>query len=138
MDVLKILGFIIAIAALYALFEYLNNWSLKRYKYEFYSVSNLAQVIVGYWIIYFGNNIYTKALKAHGDLLNGQLLIAIGVIVVLIVIYRNFKAVALFEALLLTLLELLICIPLAIGAFIVLIVLVAALSETKPVYVINN
>ena len=138
MTVLIIVGFIVGMIGLYLVFEYLNDVSMKNYSYEFFSIGHLIQVMIGYWIIFFGNNIYMKAAKASGDLLNGQLLIAIGVVVVLIVVYKNFKAVPFLVALAFTILELIICAPLAVGAFFILVIAAAALAETKPVYVLNN
>ena len=138
MVVLGIIGFIAALMALYIFLEYVNGFTLKGYRYEFFSIAHMLQVIVGYWIIYFGHSIYAKALKKGADLLNGEVLIAIGVVVVLVVIYKNFKATPFLLALLLTALQLLIAAPLAIGVFLGLILLFAAAAETKPVYVINN
>ncbi|SFV64271.1 hypothetical protein MNB_SM-4-1678 [hydrothermal vent metagenome] len=138
MEVLAIIGFIAALIAVYIFLEYINKFTLRGYGYEFFSGAHMMQVIVGYWIIYFGNSVYVKALKDGVDLLNGQVLIAIGVVVVLVVIYKNFKAVPSALALLLTGLQLLIAVPLGVGAFIVLIMLIAAAAETKPVYVVNN
>lgn len=138
MIVLAIVGFIIVTMGLYIFFEYLNDLIQRRYGYEFYSIGNLIQVIIAYWLMYFGDKLYMKALKVDGDPLNGGLLLAIGVVMVIIVIYKNFKAVPFFEALIFTILELLICIPLSVGVLFALLILMAALAETKPVYVLNN
>ena len=138
MIVLGIVGFIVILIGLFIMFEYLNNFSLRNYGYEFFSIGHMLQVMIGYWIIFFGNNIYMKAVKASEDLLNGQLLIVIGVVVVLIVVYKNFKAVPFLVAFAFTILELIICAPLAVGAFFILVIAAAALTETKPVYVLNN
>jgi len=138
MAVLTVAGFLVGMMALYIFIEYLNNFSMRSYGYGFFSVGHLAQVIIGYWIIYFGNNLYSKALKAGGDLLNGELLIAIGAVVVLIVVYKNFKAVPFLVAVVLSGVQLALCLPLAVGALFILIVGAAILAETKPVYVLNN
>ena len=136
--VLGILGFLVIVMVLYLVFNYLNTFSLRRYSYEFFSLAHMFQIIVGYWIIYFGNSLYTKALSKGGDLLNGQLLIFIGVVVIFLIIYKNFKAVPFLVAFIFTILELLICAPLAGGVLLALLILVGVLSETKPVYVLNN
>ena len=136
--VLKILGVIVALIVLYAIFTEMNDYSYKKYKYEFFSVAHLLQVIIGYWIIYFGSTLYTDALKHSGDILNGELLMGIGVIVVAIVLYKNFKAVPLSVALLFSAFELALCAPLAVAVLFILIVAVGVFAETKPVYVLNN
>ena len=138
MAVLTIAGFIIGLIVLYIFIEYLNRLSMDRYNYEFFSVANFIQVIIGDWIIYFGNNLYMKAVKAGGDFLNGQLLIAIGIVVILVVVYKNFKAVPFHVAFSFTFIQLALSLPLAIGAFFILLIAVAVLGETKPVYVLNN
>ena len=138
MVVLTVVGLIVGLMVLYIFIEYLNNFSMSRYSYEFFSIAHFVQVIIGYWIIYFGNNLYTKALKAGGDLLNGQLLISIGVVVVIVVIYKNFKAVPFHVAATFTFLQLVLSFPFAVGAFFILIIGAAVLAETKPVYVLNN
>jgi hypothetical protein len=81
---------------------------------------------------------YIKAVENNGDALNGQLLIFIGVVIILIVMYKNFKYVPFFTALILSVLQLLISIPLAAGALFVLFIGLAALSQTKPVFVLND
>ena len=138
MVVLGIIGFIAVSMALYIFLEYLNGFTLKRYSYEFFSVAHILQVIVGYLFIFFGHNLYVEELKKGIDVLNGQMLIAIGFVVVLVVIYKNFKAIPFLLAVLFTALELLIAVPLAFVVFLGVIMLFAAAAETKPVYVINN
>ena len=138
MMVLKILGAIVLLIALYAIFTEMNNYSYRRYKYEFFSMAHLLQIIIGYWIIYFGNTLYLDALKHSGDVLNGELLMGIGVIVVAIVLYENFQAVPLSVALIFSAFELALCAPLAVAVLFIVIIAVAALAETKPVYVLNN
>jgi len=138
MAVLTIIGIIIGLMALYMFIEYLNNFSLRNYRYEFFSVAHFTQIIIGYWMIYFGNSLYTKALKAGGDLLNGELLMAIGAVAVLIILYKNFMATPFGVALALSAIQLALSLPLAVGAFFVLLIAIAVLAETKPVYVLNN
>lgn len=138
MVVLGIIGFIAVSMALYIFLEYLNRVTLERYSYEFFSISHMLQVIVGYLFIYFGHNLYLEELKKGIDVLNGQMLIVIGFVVVLVVIYKNFKAIPFLLAVLFTALELLIAVPLTFVVFLGLIMLFAAAAETKPVYVINN
>ena len=136
--VLGIVGFVVVLIALYIFFEYMNKLTYERYTYEFFSIAHMLQVIIGYWLVYFGSDIYMSALKKGGDLLNGQLLIFIGVVVILVVIYKNFKAVPFFAAVMLSVVQLFICIPLSVGVFLGLIMAMAFLAETKPVYVLND
>jgi len=138
MTVLGIIGFIAALLAMYIFLEYVNGFTLRGYGYEFFSIAHMIQLIIGYWIIYFGNSMYEDAMKNHGDILNGQVLMVIGVIVVLVVIYKNLMKVPLLFSVPLTALQLLITAPLALGAFLGAILLFAIAAQTKPVYVING
>ncbi len=79
-----------------------------------------------------------EALKKSGDLLNGQILIGIGLIIILVVIYKNFKATPILVASVLTLLQLIIALPLSVGVLLGLVMALAFFAETKPVYVIND
>ncbi len=64
MAVLAIIGFLVGLMALYIFIERLNEFTWSYYKYEFFRKGHLAQVIIAYWIIYFGDKLYSKALKA--------------------------------------------------------------------------
>jgi len=138
MAVLEIIGILVGMFLIYMLYKDLNEYSIRKYRYEFYSVANLMQIIIGDWIIYFGRSVYLMAVEEHGDVLNGQLLIFIGVAVISLVLYKNFRYVSFFTALILSILQLLISIPLAVGTFFILLIAIAALAETKPVYVLNK
>jgi len=138
MIVLGIIGTVVVLFLIFIVFNFINEYTIRKYSYKFYSIAHFIQIIIGNWIIYFGYDMYVKALKNSGDTLNGQLLILIGVVVILFILYKNFKYVSFFNALILSILQLLLSIPLSIGTFLILIIAVAFFSGIKPVYVINN
>jgi len=138
MYVLEMIGIAVGLIALYIFFEYMNEVTEDRYNYKFFSFRHLAQIAIGYWFIYLGQGAYIAALENNGDLLNGVLLVLIGLIIVLAVIYKNFKQVPLSLALFLSAIELLIALPLAIAFLLGLIVLGLFAAQTKPVYVVND
>jgi len=78
-----------------------------------------------------------KALERGGDILNGQLLMGIGVIVILIVVYSNIKNTSLVFGVLITIFQQLLYIPLSVFAFLGVLLALAMASGTKPVYKIN-
>jgi len=138
MIVLGIIGFIAVGLLLYWLVTVVNNYSYKKYKYEFFNMQNFVITAISYAFLFFGNNWYTDALKANGDLLNGGILIGIGVVTVLYVVYINIKRTDLLFGLFFTLFQLILYVALTLGAVLALLVVMAALSETKPVYNLNK
>ena len=138
MLVLQIIGILAAIVFVYLFVIWTNEYIEQKYNYTFFNMRNYLMSAVGYVLIYFGNEWYLSALQKHQDLLNGQLLIAFGVILLCIVIYFNIKNTSLFTGGLLSVVQLLIYSVLAYIGFLTLVLMVAYFSQTKPVYNVND
>jgi len=91
MLVLKIIGILIAAFLVYLLIIKVNEYTIQKYRYQFFNMANFLISAVGYGLLYFGYKWYMNALEKNQDLLNGQILIGIGVILILAVIYYNIK-----------------------------------------------
>jgi vacuolar-type H+-ATPase subunit I/STV1 len=115
-----------------------NEYTIQKYRYEFFNMGNFLISAVGYGLLYFGYKWYMSALEKNQDILNGQILIGIGVILILTVIYYNIKNTSGPTGLALSLVQAPIYSVLAVFSLIVLIAAVAFFSETKPVYNIND
>ncbi|MDM5270783.1 hypothetical protein PGH07_01175 [Sulfurovum sp. zt1-1] len=89
-------------------------------------------------MIFFGYRLYITALAKQGDILNGIIILLIGVALVATVVYFNVKNTSLQDGLGLSLLQAPIYSVLAVLALFVLIAMIAFFSETKPVYHIND
>lgn len=115
----------------------LNDWGETKTGHTFFTAGTIITASVGYWMLFFGYNWY-QANK--DDPLNGITLILLGAVVLAFLFYHQLNAAQEHQeaALLMTVLFFLLCIPMSVGLFIVLAVLVAWFSETKPVYVIND
>lgn len=137
MIVLGIIGFILVVLLLYWLVISINAYSYKKYKYEFFNMQNFIITAIGYAFLFFGNKWYMSALKDSSDLLNGGILLGIGVVIVLYVVYMNIKHTALLFGLFFTLFELILYVALSLVSAFALLIAIAALAETKPVYNIN-
>ena len=141
MLVLEIIGGILGLIFLYWVVEKMNEVSYRDSKYEYFSSTTAGFTIVGYYFLFFGNSMYQTASHAvNGDILNGILIMIIGGILVSVTVLGNFtnEKEHLFRAIFFTMIQLTIYVGLAfIGIFIVLIAF-AALSQTKPVLVLNN
>lgn len=137
MTVLYFLGIGAIVVFILMLIGWINNISQRKFHYEFFSMGNLIATGIAYFLIYFGNNWYMKELAKNGDLLNGQLLIWIGVGIILSMLFIHIKNTTFLFGLIIGIFQLLIYIPATIIGGFILLVMMAWLSETRPVYRIN-
>ncbi len=138
MVVLSIIGIVIALILVALFIKVSNAHSVKVYGYEIFNAGNFIVSVLGYLAIYFGNRWYSDALKEHGDLLNGELLMGIGGLFLLAVVYLNIKNTSLLYGLVMSfVMEILYAAVTPVVLF-VLFMAVAFFAETKPVYNINN
>jgi len=138
MIILKLIGLVLLALLIYWLVVEINKYTYKEYDYDFFNMHNFVVTAVGYAFLYFGNRWYMSAFKANDDLLNGQILLGIGMSLIIYVIYINIKSTSIILGLFLTLFQLLLYVGLSFIAFFAIIILIAALSETKHVYVLNK
>ena len=138
MLVITIIGFIAAIITVYSLVLWVNEYSVKRYRYEFFNFSNYLATAIGYGMIYFGDSWYKEAVVNNKDILNGQVLIVIGFLLVVLVIYSNIKNTSFIFGVVMTVIQLALYAVLAVVGFYVLLLAMAFFSQTKPVYSINR
>jgi vacuolar-type H+-ATPase subunit I/STV1 len=138
MTVLSIIAIIVALILVGLFVEHSNNYSMKVYGYEIFNAVNFTLSVLGYFAIYFGYNWYMDALKDHGDLLNGVLLMGIGTLLLLGTVYMNIKRTSLRYGLIMSIVtEILYAVATPI-VFFALLLAVAFFSQTKPVYNIND
>ena len=108
------------------------------YKYDLFNGGNYSISIAAYALIYAGFIVYNKAIANNGDILNGQLLIGIGVLLIISIIIYNIKKTSFFIGLILSLIQAVLYSVLATIGILFVIAAIAFFSETKPVYVVNN
>jgi hypothetical protein len=84
MTVLKIIGVFIFMWLVYFFIKKINSFSFKKYKYGFFSSELFFLYCLIYALLLFGYILYTDAVKVNGDILNGILLFAFGVILLAI------------------------------------------------------
>lgn len=139
MIILTLLGLLTASAVLYWFINWFNSYTYYTCDgYQFFTLKYSISIIFAYAMIVIGYGIYKAALLHHGDLLNGQLMIGIGGMILFLIIHTNFEKVPRKMAIIGTLTQLILYIPIAVCALIVLFAMAAYLSETKPVYRING
>ena len=138
MVVLSIIGIIIALILVALFVQYSNKHSQRAYNYEIFNAGNFIVSVLGYLAIYFGNGWYSDALKEHGDLLNGELLMGIGGLFLLGVVYINIKNTSLFYGLVMSVVTEIFYAAATPVVLLVLLMAAAFFAETKPVYNIND
>jgi len=134
MTVLYIIGFLAVVLLLLFIVANINEYSMKHYSYEFFSFGNLAVVAVAYLMLFYGNKWYLEELAKAGDILNGQILMGIGVLIICALIYIHIKSTSIIFATVVTPFQLILYIPAAVLSIFAFIVVAAWLTETKPVY----
>ena len=134
MTVLYIIGFLAVVILLLLIVTYINDYSTKHYSYEFFSFGNLAVVAIAYLMLYYGHSWYSEELTKGGDILNGQILMGIGALIICALIYVHIKNTSIIFATIVTPFQLILYIPAAVLSIFAFIVVAAWLTETKPVY----
>lgn len=138
MTVLIIIGILVSIYLVYLLVIKVNQYTIKKYDYEFFNMANYLISALAYVLLYFGYKWYMSALEKHGDMLNGQILIVIGVILLIGVIYINIKNTSPTVGISLSIVQAPIYSALAVVSVLAIAMAIAFFAETKPVYSIND
>lgn len=138
MLVLKIIGVLVGLFLLAMFVSSMNNYTQKKYRYEIFNWYNLAAAGIGYGFMLFGKNWYLEAVNKSGDILNGIILISIGVIIIGLVVFNNVQKTSLKFGLLFSVVQLALYIPASVIAFYGLLASAAFFAQTKPVYSING
>ena len=133
MVVLSIVGIIVALIIAYMAIQAFNRHSMKKYKYEIFNSATFILSFLGYVAIFFGYDWYTSAVAEHGDLLNGELLMSIGIIFLLLVLFINIVNTSLFYGLIMRVVVELFYLVATPPLLIFIILGIAYFSETKPV-----
>lgn len=106
MVVLGIIGFILGALLIYWIVLFLNEYSENTFNYQFFNLQNFIVACIGYAGLYFGNRWYESELAKHGDLLNGQILMGLGVLFLLWVFYINTKRTNIYFGISVTVIQL--------------------------------
>ncbi|HQS67870.1 MAG TPA: hypothetical protein PLM93_11855 [Sulfuricurvum sp.] len=138
MFILTLIGLVAAGLLLYGFIEWFNGYTQEKARYKFFTMEHSAAMVISYGLIFFGNGNMQSALENHGDALNGALVIGIGAVILIVVIVNNFKNAPKKLAFIGTVLQIILYIPIAIGAVIIAAAMFAYFSQTKPVYNINS
>ena len=138
MFVLKTIAVLVLLVLLYKGITTLNNKVYAKFKYDFFDQSLFILAFGSNLLLYFGHSWYLESLKTGIGILNGQVLMGIGAFGLLLLVALNIQKTNLLIGLIGSLIQIFLFM---IASFFTVFILMAAalwLSETKPVYVINN
>ena len=138
MTVLKIIGVFLFVGLIYFFITKINSFSYKKYKYGFFSNELFFLYCLIYALLFFGYDLYMDAAKVDGDILNGILIFAFGVILFTIRLVLNIKIAKFFLGLFFTIVQFIIFMPIALGGLIILMVILLIATQIKPVYNVNS
>lgn len=136
MFILSILGVLLSAAAVYGFIEWFNTYSHKEGQYKFFSSEHTMAYVASYLLILFGY----KMIENHwmDDLLNGIIVLVIGIIILILTVLNNFKSTKRSLAIKGTLAQVILYVPITAVGLIILAAAVAFFAQTKPVYNINS
>ena len=134
MIVLKIIGIVVFLLLVYGLMEKLNNYTYKKYSYEFFTLSTLGIYIAIYCGLFFGWKWYLKS----DDPLNGILVIAIALAIFAFVFIQNIKKTTFKFGFFFTFVQAILYIPISVVGLIVFLCAIAFFAQAKPVYRIDD
>jgi len=137
MTVVYILSTLFVVGLILVLVNKINVMSESRYGYTFFTWDNLVYTAVGYIFIFFGREWYTEALDKNGDILNGQILIAIGLIIIIALLYTHIKNTSLYFGMIVGVVQLILYLPASVVGFFAALIVMAWLADTKPVVNLN-
>ena len=137
MLILKILAALAVLLILYFIAIEINKYTQKRYRFLFLNKTTLTTSLSGYGSLLVGYNWYVNTLEKHGDILNGQILIGVGTLLLFWTIYNNIKNTGLVVGTLFTLIQQLLYLMIGAGGLFILLVLVLVSAQAKPVYSID-
>lgn len=137
MTVLYILGTLLVIFLIFVLIEQINQYSTRHYLYEFFTWENLTITAVGYLVLFWGGAWYAQAITKDGDVLNGIILMSIGVLILVGLLIAHIKNTTFLFGFWIGVLQLLLYIPGALAGIFVFAALTIWLADTKPVINLN-
>ncbi|MCZ4279598.1 hypothetical protein O4H49_02335 [Kiloniella laminariae] len=91
MLVLKIIIGIIILAGAFFSFLTFNNHCNRKFGYRFFTMTSFVIVGASLILISIGHEWRLDALKENGDILNGIILMIIGVLISMYLVFKNFK-----------------------------------------------
>ena len=137
MLVLKIILFLFLVALIFFILNKINEFTYKKYQYEFFTLEYLFAYTCILGLAYWGYDWYNEALESDGDILNGIVIIIISSAIYLFVLINNIKKSNFFFGLIITIFQTLVFLPFSFIAIIVIFLALLFLSGTRPVYNLN-
>ncbi len=137
MTVLSIIGIIAAIWFAYISIKNYNINTYEQYRYKFFDWDSYFIIAISYAFMFFGRMNYFEALKDGGDILNGQVLIGMGILGLAYMLLVNIKSTSIYTGITGTIYQLIVYSVLAVVGIFAMFAAFIFFADTKPVYNIN-
>ena len=138
MFVLKIIAILTSLWIFYKIITTLNNKIYTKYKHDFFDSDIFWLAFISNVFIYFGHTWYSEALINHADLLNGQIVMGIGGLGLLLLTALNIKSTNFIIGITGSVIQIALFAIASFFTFFILMIIGLWMMETKPVYVINK
>ena len=115
----------------------LNNYTDRKYKYEFFTFESLGTYVFINAGLFFGYRWYTSAVETKGDELNGILIMSFALCLFIYVLVKNIRYSNFIVGLIITIVQVIVYLPCSIIGFFSAIYILSYFAQTKPVYNIN-
>ncbi len=134
MTVAMVLIIVVSGIGIYLVVKTFDHYSYQCYRYRFITIPHLILVGISEAMFVFGNRWYVTALKTGGDIVNGQILMVLGFLGLIVMFKMNLKASSLGISLVG------LCLQLFVGVFWIAAVLFMfiAILQVRPTYCING
>lgn len=142
MTVLKILGFFFAFCAIVGLIEMINSKFEKNFNFAIFSKPMAITQLINGLFFFVGKSWYDSAVVHNGDKLNGEILMALGVIIAISTIVMIYKRTNLMYGTLGSVIHIASLLFFSfIGSFLFILYVIGniiLIFTSKPVYVVNK
>ena len=138
MLVLKIIAGITLLWSLYWVITTLNEKVMQKFKYDFLDSGSFGIAFVSNLFIYFGHMWYLEAIEKSGDILNGMVLIGIGIVGLLLLTFINIKRTNFIIGITGSVIQIALFGIASFFAFFLIFLAFAFMANARPVYNIND
>ena len=120
--------------AIYQFIQWFNSYTRTHARYEFFTMNYSVAMVSSYALIFFGYN----WMQSDSDVLNGAIVMGIGIFIFISVMIKNFANTPKVFAIAGSLAQIVLYVPISIGAVIIVALMMGFAAQTKPVYNLNS
>lgn len=120
--------------AIYQFILWFNRYTHTYARYEFFTMNYSIAMVSSYALMFFGYN----WMHSDSDVLNGAIVMGIGIFIFISVMIKNFANTPRLFAIAGSLAQIVLYVPISIGAVFIVALMLGFAGQTKPVYNLNS